>query len=657
MGENKSTQPAASAEDTKTQKQSQPRQEASPPDEDPNSELNVLRREVRQLQAAVRDAALQAASQEDEIATLRKALAAAEADVDRGLAREARLHARLDNQQVHRQRLETTVAAAEALVTALRDMAIDSAPSESLDASEPYASDKSEPLLHSPAARFQSKGQPDLDLVLSRISDSADNIEDQLQASRDGLNSVMPSHSDTLTAQAMSESSIPRRHSIPISMRLAHTDTASTKSPISASTQPPVDVTGLMGPLTLLRSAFGASKKPLPATSVSSAQPLINENESGTLNTQSPTSSMDGSGNSTVTKPVEINTTPNRKAPAPIKNGLPSRPRRVASSAHGGDIFALTSSKDGRWLASSGDDRTIRLYELFTGASAVVAETPKATTAVAFATGDGSVVLSGSSDGVIRAFRRGGRRHGKWQAETVFPVHTQSVRQMLTIDNLEFGNISSASAVLSCSTDRTIKLSDIEKSRRPFTISTPSAVLDVDMFPTRHDGLIVSAHKDGSIRTWSLHDPSVTLGDATVHAKPVTSVTCLDDGFGVVSLGRDSVLRLSDIRMSLSVVRDIASDLAVVSDWHRATARGRHAICGRGSQGDLSIWNVDTGKLVRAVSCQIRASEDVLGLVTSKLHDPGCITIPHWTSGGMFASASRSRQVLSWELTPLDANK
>lgn len=230
-------------------------------DEDPNSELNLLRREVRQLQAAVRDAALETTSHEDEILRLRKALAAAEANVESGLAREADLQTQLNGQRVQKQHLETTLATAEALVSALREMALESTCDPLLDpggSSGPRLADSGSYLTRSfsqpqlkyqpPATKFQSHGQPNLDLALSRIPNSS--------------SSKHPSLSDGSSSHRNRSAAINRRHSTPIRPKINRSVREECVLPSSSGTSLSVNISSKQS--RLLRSAFGTSVQESP---------------------------------------------------------------------------------------------------------------------------------------------------------------------------------------------------------------------------------------------------------------------------------------------------------------------------------------------------------------------------------------------------------
>ncbi|KAI0565865.1 Autophagy-related protein 16-1 [Gracilaria domingensis] len=625
-----------------------------PPEDDPRSELNVLRREVRKLQAEVRDAAMQVAAQQDEIVSLREALSAAEAEAEDALSRESNLRVQLQAQRLHRQRIEGTMAAAEALVASLRDMI-----TEQTFTQGPSFDDAPK----GPA----SSSENDLDLILSRISDGADLKQtsdvSQLQsnvlsAENSGvdpevisidMNDLQPL---SQTANEIGDTAPTTSSGIPLiatsltnrpaSFQEAPTNTEMNSQPSLVPTpgrhpqrhSMPVVPTDSVSPTpshatsNLLLSAFGqATNAPRQASTIRSSGVHAADN-----------------------LPPEV---------APLAKGedamfrvhspqsLPNTGCSRACSAHSGEIYAIASTLDGNWIASGGDDRVVNIYNSLGTSCASISESPRSITALQFHhsveqnNAEFNVIFSGSSDGSIRSLKKHPRRRGKWTLGAVFPVHTQAVRRMI------FTN--SSSQVLSCSSDRTIKVSDIENAKRPFAATATSAVLDIDMFESRN-GLVVSGHKDGCVRMWSLKDQSTCIGGSKLHTKGIVSVACLADGHGVVSLGRDNIIRLSDTRMNtVGAVREMDGMIDTVSDWHRLSVSGQHVSCGMGRQGDVGFWNADSGKLMRRITSQASASDaDVIDMVTRKLRNPGSVVVPHWTPAGQFVCAHRMRQVSFW---------
>jgi WD40 repeat protein len=246
-------------------------------------------------------------------------------------------------------------------------------------------------------------------------------------------------------------------------------------------------------------------------------------------------------------------------------------------------------------------------------------------------------------DGTFRLWRKDtSRKRVKWAHGTVQPCHSSPVRRII------FDPLCTAAEprLYTASVDRNIKLTDITAGRIPFVAYTPSAVFDMDV--QGGSGNIVSGHKDGGLRMWSVRDGKspVAMG-AKAHARAITSVSCLEDGFGVVTLGRDNVLKLSDIRVSLDdTVREMEGGVQTASDWHRAALRGRHVASGLDdSGGTVAIWNVDSGRVVRKLGPGGGAGEgDVFRILKGS---PGCPLIPQWCPFGLVA-ASAEKQISYW---------
>lgn len=635
-------------------------------EEDPSSELNILRREVRQLQAAVRDAALQIASQQDELISLRQALATAETEVDEGISREGHLRMQLELQKLKKERVESIMSAAEGLVVALRDMALES-PETGPTRPEPLDSVDSEYVGRYDGAHLRQNSH-DLDVVLSRISDNVDSPSSRSDA--------LPTPAMAIPVDPASES--PTFSSSPLKDLGEHESIGDTTPP----TDQPRGVSREChtGELDIDRSVKSSKEVPISALRLAQrhSMPQIPSRVAPQGSVTRPASTLlrsaFGKGSATNANQASAIRSSNAQAGEPLPSvveslanhddlirrpgasSLPGRIHSAVSDSHSGEVYCVTSSVDGAWVASGGDDKLVKVYSGSGAPSATISETSRAVTALAFHPdlgpqgSEGHMIYAGSADGTVRCFRRHARRRTKWTLGSVFPIHTHAVRKVLFTDS--HGLSASSNLILTCSTDRTIKLSDIENGRRPFAATAPSATFDVDCFGSNGSGVIVSGHKDGGIRLWSAKDQTASVGGAKVHSKGVISVNCLGDGYSVVSLGRDNAIRLCDIRMALKAVRVMDGDLETVSDWHRASVNGRIIACGMGRSGHLGMWDVDSGKLVRRASSHFSDSHaDVLDMVARKIRNPGSVVVPHWTVSGQLVCAHRTRQISFWQST------
>lgn len=672
-------------------------------DDDPYSELNVLRREVRQLQSAVRDSGLQIAAHQDEIIELRSLLSAAETEIDDGLARETAMRAKL---AVERQRVASTMAAAESLVSLLRATE-DELGSEGPEHGTTHATRADSErvavpdvdngvVAHSDVAAEDVEPRGDSDSQQLGDSEYDESIESGEYVASDGTGgeeqdvggtdegaSIPPTDASDEVPSSVGPADVARAKAFLSDMTLCSGVPAVVEETKREIEQSDAKKTAVRIPqqqrafVSRTITALGAADAaPTPAS-----PPVVH-----TVPTRPPAVAVKARASSNLLKSAFRQGAPavTPKAPAihtsggdetlpsavvkimnaggpPPQSALPSRVSYAASDAHSGEVFALAASVDGVWLASGGDDRHIRVFDMRGGPDTMavtIGENNRAITALDFhpdiAMGGLSgalLICSGSSDGLLRSFRRNPRRRGRWSLTSVLPAHGQAVRRLLFRSMSGSSSAQEASCVLSASTSREILLTDLEHGKRPFVVSATSAVLDVSFFTENGNGLIASGHRDGAVRLWDVRDASQgNVGEmAKVHSKGVISVSCLDDGHGICTLGRDNMIRLCDTRMGVQVVREMDDGVETVSDWHRLTTDGRHIACGIGPSGALGIWNVDTGKTVRKLTSQLPDPDaNVLGMVRAKLRNPGAVVLPLWTTSGTFVSAHRTRQISFW---------
>ena len=158
-----------------------------------------------------------------------------------------------------------------------------------------------------------------------------------------------------------------------------------------------------------------------------------------------------------------------------------------------------------------------------------------------------------------------------------------------------------------------------------------------DLAMTSYDQTVLSGHVDGSLRSWDIKSGKSTFTIPNLHTKQITSVTISPDGQTALTLGRDNVLKVVDLRTweTLRVYSDEGFRVGV--NWAKAcfSPDGSFLAAG-GAEGSIFIWNTSSQKLVRQLS--------------SKEAHSSTITCVAWHPNAVqFASCDRKANVVLWD--------
>ena len=200
-----------------------------------------------------------------------------------------------------------------------------------------------------------------------------------------------------------------------------------------------------------------------------------------------------------------------------------------------GFVRSVAVSPDGTWAATGSDDKTIRIWDLETGACRTTLQGHTGGVSFVAITPDGKRLLSASAD---KSLRHWDASSGRELAQ--LHGHAGKIWSVIALqDNAR---------ALSGGADRTLRLWDLASGTCLKTIECGTDDADIVRSVAVHpEGpRALSGHRDGRIRLWDL-ETSQCLATLHGHAGSVRSIQITPDGRAAASCSEDMTIKIWDL--------------------------------------------------------------------------------------------------------------
>merc|ERR1719400_1054457 len=261
---------------------------------------------------------------------------------------------------------------------------------------------------------------------------------------------------------------------------------------------------------------------------------------------------------------------------------IPSK-ARIKLEAHEGEIMSTKWEYNGRFFATAGADRKIKIWEVSKGTTAELKSTLTGSNAAVMSLDfdtTGSIILGASNDFASRV----------WTVEDFRLRHTLTGHSGKVLSAKFLGD---STRVVSGSHDRTLKVWDLRSKACIGTKFAGSSCNDI----VTADQVIFSGHFDKKVRLWDNRSSSSEPMNELVVGGKVTSLDLSKDMNLLAVCSRDDQIKVVDLRKGVGAVCQVGGEgFHVGCDWCRLSFSpdASYVTCGAGD-GAVHIWSVLTG--------------------------------------------------------------
>lgn len=283
-------------------------------------------------------------------------------------------------------------------------------------------------------------------------------------------------------------------------------------------------------------------------------------------------------------------------------------------TGHSGPVWSVALSPDGQTIVSGSGDKTIKVWNLYTGQLIRTLSGHSSTVRSVTFSPNGQTIVSGSADKNIK----------------VWNLYTGQLIRTLTGHSGSVWSIALSSdgqTIVSGSEDKTIKVWQAQTGELVRTLTGHSS--QVFSVALSSDGqTIASASKDKTIKLWNVQTGEL-VRTLTGHSNAVRSVAFSPDAEKLASSSWDKTIKIWNLHTGeqLSTLKGHSDRVVAIS----FSADGQ-MLTSASVDKTVKIWSLQTTKLLRDLS---RHSDWVLSVTTSN-------------SGQTIVSSSKDKTIKIW---------